>query len=87
MKVLFILIFNMGFIILNLPISMLKDVYSLRYFVQMQLAIIGYIVVAMVVYFVINFDAERIQTNVVYVVLDRKIFSSFASTFFGYIAH
>lgn len=73
--------------VLNLPISMLKDVYQLRYFAQLQLAVIFYIAFAIIVYFFVNFDYDTMSQGVEYFIFDMKFFSSFASTFYGFIAH
>lgn len=71
---------------LNLPVSFLKDLYSLRYFTHLQILIIAYICGAIIVYFFTNitdFDYNKI----VWFKFDLNLTCTFAATFFGFICH
>lgn len=86
-KSLFILIFSLGFIVLNFPITLLRDVYSLRYFAMLQLLVIIYVNIAMFFYFIMKFDWEKIKNETVFFKPSLGFFSTFATTLYGYICH
>ncbi|KAM3133958.1 hypothetical protein pb186bvf_013924 [Paramecium bursaria] len=79
---------GVAFLILNFPISLLRDVYSLRYFTHLQILVIFYILVCIFISFIQNsssFDPSKImwlrEDNLI------CIPQTFASTFFGFICH
>ncbi|CAD8080543.1 unnamed protein product [Paramecium primaurelia] len=75
------------FMIINFPVSMMKDLYSLRYFTHLQILIIAYILVTIVIYFLINVSNDFDSNKIVYFDFNIQLTSTFAATFFGYICH
>ncbi|CAD8083818.1 unnamed protein product [Paramecium primaurelia] len=75
------------FMILNFPISMMKDLYSLRYFTVVQIIIIAYILVIIIIYFFTEFSNLFDDSKIVYFDFNIELTSTFASTFFGFICH
>ncbi|CAD8093984.1 unnamed protein product [Paramecium sonneborni] len=75
------------FMIINFPVSMMRDLYSLRYFTHLQILIIAYILVTIVIYFFINVSDNFEGDKIVYFDFNIQITSTFAATFFGFICH
>lgn len=73
--------------VLNFPVSMLKDIYSLRYFTHLQILIIIYIMVSIIAYFFVHVHETFDVDKILWFKFDPLIACTFASTFFGFISH
>ena len=65
---------SFGFIIFNLPFTMMRDLYSLRHFSSLLLCGIAYIIIIMIIYFFKLFDTHKIIKEAELVIIDIDLF-------------
>ena len=78
---------GIGFGLLNFPISMLKNVYQLRYFSQFQISVILCLNIAVVTYFFVHIDIDKMQKDIKWIDFNMYFFVTYANTLFLYVAH
>ena len=65
---------SFGFIIFNLPFTMMKDVYSLRYFSTLLLCGIAYTIIIMIIYFFKLISIDKIIAESESIIIDIDLF-------------